>query len=55
MASNAEGKHRAEFVQSLANNNRSIENITITSGQNVGWRSAVEGVDGRCDFCCSGG
>ena len=35
MASNAEGKHRAEFVQSLANNNRSIENITIKSGQNV--------------------
>ena len=35
MASNAEGKHRAEFVQSLANNNRSIENITLKSGQNV--------------------
>ena len=35
MASNAEGKHRAEFVQSLANNNRSIENITIKRGQNV--------------------
>jgi len=35
MASNTEGKHRGEFIQSLATNNRSIENVTIKSGQNV--------------------
>ncbi len=35
MASNTEGKHRAEFVQSLAQGNRSIENVTIKSGQNI--------------------
>lgn len=35
MASNAEGKHAGEFILSEANGDRSRENITVLSGENL--------------------